>query len=67
MLLTVMPVETTRTALDVVDYYRCRWGAEIDHSCCAPSEVVHVPPLLGPVATIRDLPAATAVPYPLAA
>jgi hypothetical protein len=28
MLLTVMPVETTRTALDVVDYYRCRWGAE---------------------------------------
>jgi hypothetical protein len=47
--------------------YRLRWQVEIDHSCCAPSEVVHVPPLLSPIVTIHDLLAATALPYSLAA
>jgi hypothetical protein len=36
----------------------------IDQPWCAPSGVVDVPPLPSPVVRIRDLPAATAAPYP---
>lgn len=38
---------------------------EIDQPWCAPSWVVYVPPLLSPVALLRDRPAAAATSYPL--
>jgi hypothetical protein len=50
MLLTDMPVETTKAALDVVNYYRCRWGVEdinkiVKSGCHA--ELATVPDLAG--------------------
>src|SRR5262249_10107500 len=49
MLLTVTPVKTTREALDVVDHYTCRWGAEdiykILKSACH-AELATVPDLV---------------------
>jgi hypothetical protein len=67
MLLTNHPVDTLEQAQLVIDSYEKRWRIEIDQSWCAPSGVVHVPPLPSPVALIRDLPAATAASYCLAA
>ena len=55
----------TDAALDVrtlVETYAERWGIEIDQSCCAPREVVYVPPLPGPITPIRDRPVAVEAP-----
>ena len=55
----------TDAALDVrtvVETYSERWGIEIDQSCCAPREVVYVPPLPGPITPIRDRPVAVEAP-----
>ena len=48
--------DASNDVVRVVETYSGRWGIEIDQSCCAPREVVYVPPLPGPVTPIRDRP-----------
>jgi transposase len=61
----VIPSNPTRASQRAYDkhLYRERALVEIDQPWCAPSEVVYVPPLLGPVAPIRNGVAAATVPY----